>query len=451
MKQVLLLLVLAPGLAAANPAATLLTVDGKQISGTLTGVVPSATGEAPDLLVTTDEQPLTLKQASLHEMRMATPAVPESQAELESVLTLNNGDSVRGELATVTDKEVVLRTSFAGDLAFRRDMVTSLRTVTRPAVLFTGPKPDQWTFTPSTGEAWSHIGNALRAKAKGQAATTLEYPEKFRLSLDLELKHESAYFRCFTVVFLANDLEDSRSGYALRCQNKYVTLSNRQSGENAEPIGSDGSVLELEEKAKVRLELLVDTHAGTITLVVDGRTVDTWTDRAPITPAGASRLLFLSEEKSQEVRASRISLTSWDGNLAVVASEDLNNIPVAVGPTQQLLLRNGDMVQAEHLEIKDGKASIKSVHGEIRIPTSRIQAFARLKPPGNPPTPKKMLGDVRGWFPNGGYLTFRLDDLKDGTAIGFSHSFGTAPIDLNSFERIELNLGNRSLDAKRPR
>jgi hypothetical protein len=450
MKQVLLLLVLAPGLAAADPAATLLTVDGKRISGTLTSVVPSA-GEAPDLIVTTDEQPLTLKQANLLEMRMANPAVPGSQAEQESVLTLNNGDSVRGELATVTDKEVILRTSFAGDMAFRRDMVTSLRTVTRPTVLFTGPKPDQWTFTPSTGEAWSLIGESLCAKAKGQAATALEYPEKFRLGLDLEMKHKTAYFQGFAIVFLANAKEDSRSGYALRFQSQFVTLSNRQSGENAEPIGSDDAVLELVEKAKVRLELLVDTQAGTITLVVDGRTVDTWTDRAPITPAGASRLLFLSEEKSQEVRASRISLTSWDGNLAVVASEDLNNIPVAVGPTQQLMLRNGDMVHAEHLEIKDGKAEIKTVHGEIRIPTSRIQAFPRLKPPGNPPTPKKMLGDVRGWFPNGGYMTFRLDALKEGKAIGFSHSFGTAEIDLNSFERIEMNLSSRSFQAKHTR
>lgn len=449
MQKIFLLTVLAHGLAAADPAATLLTLDGKRLAGTPSALVPSP-GAAPDWVITTDDQPLTLKQADILEMRMANPIVPETLAGEHALLTFNNGDSVQGHLATVTDSAVTVHTGFAGELTFRRDMIASLRMVTPATVLFTGPAPDQWTFTPSSG-AWTLGEGSLSTKVKGEAATTVEYPEKFRLGVDLEWKHDPQRFRGFTVVVLADEQDTSRSGYKLDCTGPWIDLRKLQSGEDAEPLGFSESVVEFVEKLNVRLELLVDTNAGTITMLVDGRTVGTWADKSPITPAGASKLLFLSSHNYQEVRASRIRLSSWDGNLEAVAAEDPAIKLIGSGASQQLLLRNGDVVQAEHLELKNGGANVETVYGDFRIPTSRIRSVASPKLPGNPPTPRKMLGDVRAWFPNGGHLTFRLDQIKDAKATGFSQLFGTAEFDLNSFERIEMNLDNRTLQAQRAR
>jgi hypothetical protein len=62
-----------------------------------------------------------------------------------------------------------------------------------------------------------------------------------------------------------------------------------------------------------------------------------------------------------------------------------------------------------------------------------------------------MPGDVRAWFPEGGRITFRMDDLKDGKFTGFSQQFGTAEFDISAFERIEMNLGNLELEPQRPK
>jgi hypothetical protein len=448
MKHFLLLALVAHGVAAANPAATVVTLDEKELTGTLDTLV-DAPGEAPSLLLKGEGNSLTLKQADILEMRLTadTPAAAPGQ---QAVLTLNNGDAVRGNLGAVSDTEVTLQTSYAGDLTFRRDMIASLRLATQAAVLFTGPVPEQWTFTPSAGAWWLDAGS-LRVTAKGQAAASLKYPEKFRLGVDLEWKHDPRRFPRFTLAFLAGDGDTAHTGYQLDCQGEYVDLRNRQGGENAEPIGFAEDVIEFIEKPRVRLELLVDTLSGTISMLVDGRTVGTWKDRTPLPAAAASRLLFLSDTNSQELRASHVTVATWDGNLIAAAAEDPATTMIVSGPTQQLLLGNGDVVQAEHLEVKDGHAKIKTAHGDFRIPTQRIRSFASIKQPGNPPTPKKMRGDVRAWFPDGGSITFRLDALKDGKATGFSQSFGTAEFDLRAFQRIEMNLSNRALLAKRPR
>ena len=448
MRRFILLALVAHGVAAANPPATVVTIDGKEIPGTLDALI-AAPGGPPSLVLTRLDETLTLQQASILELRLKPSAAAPLAGQL-AVLTLNHGDSLRGALGTLTDTAVTLHTSFAGELTFRRDMIASLRLVNQTAVLFTGPKPDQWAFSPSTG-AWALDGVGLRSKASGQAAATVAYPEKFRIAVDIEWANDPRRFPCFSVVFLADERDNSHTGYALNCQSQYVDLRKRDSGEDAEPIGFSESVIEFVDKLKLRLELLVDTPAGTTTLLVDGRTVDTWKDKAPITPAGASRLLFLSDHNSQELLASRISLSSWDGDLQAVDAEDPSTPLMASGTSQQLLLRNGDIIKADHLLVKDDHAEIRTAHGDIRIPASRVRAFASPKLPGNPPTPKKFLGDVRGWFPDGRHLTFRLDDLKDGKAIGFSQAFGTAVIDLNSFERIEMNLSNRALQARRPR
>jgi len=431
------------------PPNRLLATDGSELPGTLAQVLAGPAGAAPDFvwLATPASEPLTLKQASVLEVRQDAPTA--AQADPHALLTLNNRDSLRGELITLDEANVTLRTSFGGDLTFRREMIESLHIVHRPASIYSGPKPGDFTFTLS--QAWSQQAASLIGKG-GRASTKLAYPESFRLAMDLEWKLERKVQPRFGITFLAKDNAGRASGgYEFFCDGSYIDLRKRE-GIDVESLGDGADFSDLEEKDKQRIELLVDTRSGLILMLADGRLVQEWTDPSPIKPDGTNILEIAAASGGQELRISAMSLAVWDGNRGSVTSEEsaiLERNEQSSNPT--LLLRNGDAVQVEHFSITDGKISAKTSRGEVTIPIARTSLIGLKKPAGNPPTPKKRVGDVRAWLPDGSRLTFRLDSLTDGKITGSSQQFGTAEFDLKAFERIEMNLGNLDLERMRPR
>jgi hypothetical protein len=279
------------------------------------------------------------------------------------------------------------------------------------------------------------------------------YPARFRLALDIEWKLDRKSQPRFSVIFLAKENDGRASGgYEFFCQGSYVDMRTREGFDVNESLGERGESSDLFEKDKLRLELLVDTHAGLLIMLVDGRIVQEWSDPTPLGADGANILELAAGSGGQHLRVSSITLAKWDGNRGSIVAED----PSKSGDSdqnraQRLILRNGDIVQASKLAVDDGKVSANTAHGDILIPLSRVSLVGLQKPAGNPPTPKKRLGDVRAWLPDGSRLTFRLDELKDGQITGSSQQFGTAKFDLKAFERIEMNLGNLDLEPKRPR
>jgi hypothetical protein len=55
-------------------------------------------------------------------------------------------------------------------------------------------------------------------------------------------------------------------------------------------------------------------------------------------------------------------------------------------------------------------------------------------------------GDVRGTFPDGTSMVFRLDGTGEGTLTGYSQNFGTATFKLAAFNRIEFNIYDPDLE-----
>ena len=426
------------------------TADGKELAGTLSELVAGAEREAPDLVLlgTPPAEAFTLKHANVLEVRQDASA--PAQGEHYALLALNNRDALRGELLKLDEESITLRTRFAGDLKFRRDMVDSLQIVHRPASLYSGPKPGDFTFTRSQG--WSQEGDSLIAKG-GRATGKMVYPARFRLALDIEWKLARKSEPRFSIVFLANDNKGRASGgYEFFCQGSYVEMRTREGFEINESLGEGDELSDLFERDKLRLELLVDTQAGLLIMLVDGRIVQEWRDPTPLRPDGANVLELAAGSGGQQLRISSITLAKWDGKRGSIVAEDLSKHGgLDQNGAHQLLLRNGDVVQASKLAVDDGKVSANTAHGDILIPLSRVSLVGLKKPLGNPPTPKKRVGDVRAWLPDGSRLTFRLDDLKDGQMTGSSQQFGSAKFDFKAFERIEMNLGNLDLEPKRPR
>lgn len=429
---------LAKATATAAHAASLLLADGQVVEGT-PSQTQAATGEPPALVWTEPGgTQRTLAQSAIMEMRLPEATPPKAPAASIALLTLNNGDSLRGELAAMDEATLTLRTSFAGELKVRRDMTSSLRIIQSPRNAST--TLGDWVF--GSNNSWVTSGTGIATQGKGPATLKFKYPQRFRLGMDIEWKTNPR----FQIQFLSNDQADS--GYILSVHERYLSLNKRRSRDaginQAAFVGANASLADLDDRGKVRFEIVGDTATGFIALLVDGRLALQLVDPNPSLD-DQEKVLQISPQAP--MRVSAVSVATWDGDPAsLVAGKAAAETPLSAN---QLVLRNGDMVTAANIKILAGVAEVESAHGAIKIPVNRLRTVGMPKPAGNPPTPKKMLGDVRAWFVDGGRITFRLDELKDGTLTGYSQQFGTATFQLSAFERIEMNLDNIDLDPKR--
>ncbi len=449
MKLLVILTSLVQAVAPAGEPPVFLLGGGKELAGIPTGLVKDQAGGAATeiTLAATDGSPAaSVAQARVLEVRVA--GAQEAPRGDHALLTLNNGDSLRGILTDAQADSLTVRTSFAGDLKFRREMVKSLEFIhATPQEVLTEIKSADWGLRPPNN-GWTLKGRSLISHKNGSAQCKLSYPERFRLTLDLAWRPGRKADPSFQMTFMAK-MGDGKleNGYTFYCQGDYIDLISLKT---AESLGDGGSEFSsLRDKDQVRLELLVDSRSGLMALVIDGKLIEQWVDPAPQPSALADRF-EISTEDGPPMRIARMSLAAWDGNLRTLAADDPGPGTTGTSPNELILtLRNGDVVNSTMLAVVDGHAEVSTIHGPIRIPLNRMRSLALPKPPGNPPTPKKMSGDVRGWFADGGRITFRLDDLKDGKVTGFSQQFGTAEFDLHAFERIEMNLGNLELEPQR--
>ena len=110
-------------------------------------------------------------------------------------------------------------------------------------------------------------------------------------------------------------------------------------------------------------------------------------------------------------------------------------------------LRNGDSIVGEVLAINEGVITVKTPFREVKLPVENLRSLA-LKPVALERS-KRENGDVRGWFPDGSSIVFRLDAVNDGILTGYSQNFGTAGFKIGAFSRIEFNIYDRELEEMR--
>jgi hypothetical protein len=123
---------------------------------------------------------------------------------------------------------------------------------------------------------------------------------------------------------------------------------------------------------------------------------------------------------------------------------------------QRIALRNGDFITGSVTGVAEGFIKIHSTHGDIRLPVSRMRSVALhtdadRKNPDRYEKPKRMTGDIRAWFPEGGHIVFRLDAIDNGMLKGYSQTFGEARFRIDAFHRIEFNIHDWDLEPLRPK
>lgn len=448
-----LLLMLAGGFPSLAQETEIHCIDGSRIRGSLLGIGADRVEFGADFLAA----PVPLRLDQILDLTLPVHA-GEAKGDHVATVTLSNGDMIRGELTGVNETEIRLKTWYAGEMTFRRVMVDTLEIQDRPEILYAGPNGlDGWSRVPE--DAWTFETGALRSKSAGGIGRTLKLPARTRFAFDLAWRSSPK----FRFLFYADgaDADHPSNCYELICQGRYVQLQKRWSKGNrsgSETVGEYENIPEFQNKEKCRIEMLVDRKAGKIRMLVNGRIAKDWTDGNPEAGTPGDSFLFNAQDSSP-LRVSRIEVTSWDGMLegsAEVQDEGMMDeedtpqpAPEAQPDPTRIRLRNNDQIAGEMLGIEGGKVKLKTTFGEVNLPVSRLRTFAlRTKEARDPANwemglyeePKRYNGDVRAWFPDGTFVTFRLTGVEGGKLKGSSQTFGSAEFDQKAFSRIEFNI-----------
>lgn len=379
--------------------------------------------------------------------------LPEFNATHEATLTLMNGDSVRGQLASVTDDTVTLDTWYAGRLNFRRVMVKDVVIDPRPALVFSGPTGlDGWTQAAKQA-AWTYENSALRTTASVGIGRDVGLPDECSIGFDIAWRGSLM----LNFNFFADDVSsDSPAlGYQVSCQGSYASIRRQNAGMQ---FGDPANIPEFKDNEKVRLELRASRKSGNICLYVNGRCGAVWKDPGAAKGKFGKSIQFVPRGKDA-LRVSGIKVAAWDGildegaqeNAAMmgmgmnfrfqrgIANPEAKPEPKPKSTTDgRMKLRNGDSIGGEVTAIADGMISIKTPFAEVKLPVARVRNII-LKPAALE-EPIRRNGDVRAWFGDGSSLVFCLDTMTPESITGHSQLFGTATFKLAAFNRIEFNI-----------
>jgi hypothetical protein len=377
-----------------------------------------------------------------------------SNATHKASVILMNGDTVNGQLASVTDEIIELDTWYAGRLKFNRVMVRSLDISQLEDFIFSGPVGMKGWVPAIEPASWKFSNTALISEAPGSIAREFDLPDEFTLSFDLAWRGGLR----FNLTIFSDDVttDNPENGYDIVFQRRSVHL--RKAG-NHNWLGHTSNAAELQENEKARIKIQASAKTGNVCFYVNDRIIDVWNDPG-IDAQKLGKAIHFTTPDNTPTRLSRIELSKWDGVIEKMPDPRVqgniriggfNRMPLIPDTTQadpaskgRMLLRNGDHLKGEVLAIKDGQITLKTEFAEVQIPVERLQNIT-LKPV-DLEEPKKYNGDVRATFADGSSMVFRLEKVVDGRITGFSQNFGNAEFDMNAFTRIEFDIYNPDLE-----
>lgn len=385
------------------------------------------------------------------------PSLPSSH---EATLTLARGDTVKGEIASVTDDAIELDTWYAGRLKFPRVMVRELKIADRPKLLYAGPSSlEGWTLSTEPAP-WKYRSGAFISVEPGGIARDMELPDGFRLSFDATWRNQIH----LTVIVYSDDAstDQPENGYEVKFRGRSIQV--QRCGGNPNFLQPQASVQELLQNEKAKIEIRASSRTKTLALYVNGRIIESWVDQG-MNPEVLGRTVHFVCHDNGRLKVSNMELSAWDGildetpppgngmgnrfrNIEMFGEEQAEARPVKDKSLEgRMMLRNGDSIAGEVLSISEGVITLKTSFDEIKLPVARFRDIA-LKP-ASLEEPKRMIGDVRASLVDGSSLVFRLESFGEDKVRGFSQNFGTADFDLKAFNRLEFNIYNPKLDALR--
>lgn len=425
----------------------------------LSGDLLALTGEKLSLKSSSLVEPVEcyLKKVDVLELSMAAPPADRPVAAHEAIIGMTNGDTIRGQLAGITDTEIRLSTWYAEELTLKRVNVKTAKITSLTDIHYRGPNSmDEWTL--GDGEdGWRFRGGVLRSTYPGGIAREVDFPDECVISF--EAAWRGAFFA--RIVFFSKDItnpSDPQSGYEMVFQGNMAQLKEAGSNKN---LGYSSNAGMLRENEKARIEIKASLKSGKFALFVDDQFIYAWQDEA-VNRKNLGKGFHIIARNTSPLSISNIEVSGWDGYLEKQIQGGQVGGPGGFGleggeggfgldgnsevpkpakeeiPEGRMLLRNGDTIEGEVLGIVGEEITLKTPIAEVKFPLARLKNISLSS--DSMEEAKLYKADVRATLPDGSQIVFRFDGVEGNSLIGFSQNFGTARFRKDAFRRIEFNL-----------
>jgi hypothetical protein len=432
---------------AEQDAATVRFINGDQLSGNAVSLNLETLTWQSDLLKNQAQFKLDLiKDLDL-------PAKINNSAQNaghEAVLELTLGDTVKGMLTALNEKEVHLNTWFAGKMVFARSNVKSISISRANKMIYRGPTGlDDWKVL-GDEKSWGYANSEFTSKAIGAIARDFDFPDEIEIGYNYSWK---GTLRSKLILFTSDiTTPNPQSGYDIYIQGSSTRI-RRLSDSSYLGIIANPSRMQPTENA--RIEIRTSQRTKKIHIFIDDVLQSTFVDEEMNKMKGKG--LIFTSDTSNETKLSDIQISEWDGHVDESNDDEAEfrelgfnriffhrGMPVQPQkpkelPDGRMMLANGDTLEGEVIGIDEKEMiRIKTPFTEVIFPIHRIKNLALKKSDYSEAIKRK--GDVRGHLADGSILVFELTDVKDGKIIGLSQNFGKAEFDQSAFKRIEFNI-----------
>ncbi len=372
--------------------------------------------------------PFQFKTDRLDRIDLASFA-PKADPKADIRLTLNNGDTVHGQLVEYAADKVVVDTWYAGRLTLSPAWITTMTpSASASDALVSGfGKVADWKIS-NGGPANVKIADG-QMTLLGNVCVAREIeklPSKYRI--DIEIADRQPQFQ----IAVMSDTTQTWGGncYTLQTNGRrslYLQKCTRSPNGGSRSEGSSSWNFRTAESS-FTLSALVDMDTRSMIFLANGQQVGLVS--IPADFKGGSHFVMMGQKGN--IKLTKFAVSPWSGVVDMAGAAGKRN------PVDTLVMTNKDKVSGALLVVKDGKASFQAEFAKMEIPLDRIQRFELSGKDAK--AQKSAKGAARIYFNDADCLTFSLEGIQNGCLTGQSEAMGALSVALPAIKRVEFNL-----------
>jgi hypothetical protein len=383
---------LAAGLATLGPlAADQLTLDnGDSLSGSVLeiGEGGKISFESPNA-----EEPFVFRGnavSSIHFDYSPPKKVPQSER-----IRLRNGDILPGELLSLDEDALQLRTWASGDLTIPRSAIAAVNFgVTPHDLIFAGPgKESDW----KENENWKFEANGMTSSSRGTIARREVLPEQFILRFRLTWLDNPNFRFYFCDDLLERSGEADRYYFEVNSAGFQLKRQAADSKRRWYPLYSSQRRPDSFAEDEVDVELRVDRQRRLIYIYINGESEGRHHDPIEGLPEGSGIMLESLAGGEMKNIVSAIEIYEWDAVSQIHRTEGHKNTD-----SDAIVTSESERYEGTAQGLEGGGENrailIKSPHSDdpVRIPFDALSVLYFRKPAKEEPYPSEFLLDLAG-------------------------------------------------------
>ncbi len=432
------------------------------------------------------------------------PRPAAGQQAPQNIVQLVNGDRLRGDVVTLDDKQLVLKTWYAGTLNITHTQLAEISPAAAPLdVLYDGPTPDLagWSSDSSNSGLAYRNGGLVLPLGRPVGRKIPNMPEKVRLEVELS-NFANSYFMFWFFCDSPRNMGNS-DAYYMNFYSSRIEFQRMNRNEGNRSLGSiDGEERRM-LKSKVLVTILADRKERRFALLLDGKLTREFSD--PQEFKGTGDCIMFQTHQASAMRISKVRVARWDGKLpkpptsgggvtveqdaleflngdamsGTVRSIETNNIKfatsyatldvpmeriarmrfvnkvplVAPASTNAPAATNAAPVAAEGGAITVVGGNVQAIAAQVvinggMIANAPVMISSRSRRSGAKTTPEPATpmiaypaGSTRCFFNDQEAVTLKIEKLAAETLTGAAEGIGALKLPLGAFSRLEFNPG----------